>query len=81
VTLNGITVGRWTHVGLSGENKPGRIIKVKMQIDDEYMKSIPVDSLAVITAGNLLGAKYINYQEGGKAADRRQRRRSYPART
>jgi phospholipid/cholesterol/gamma-HCH transport system substrate-binding protein len=64
VTLNGITVGKVTHVDLSGENKPGRIIKVKMQIEDEYMKSIPVDSLAVITAGNLLGAKYINIKKG-----------------
>lgn len=64
VTLNGITIGKVTHVDLSGENKPGRIIKVKMQIEDEYMKSIPVDSLAVITAGNLLGAKYINIKKG-----------------
>ncbi len=64
VTLNGITVGKVTHVGLSGSSQPGKIIRVKMQIDDEYMKSIPVDSLAVITAGNLLGAKYINIKKG-----------------
>jgi phospholipid/cholesterol/gamma-HCH transport system substrate-binding protein len=64
VTLNGITIGKVTHVDLSGSNKPGRIIKVKMQIEDQYLQAIPVDSLAVITAGNLLGAKYINIKKG-----------------
>lgn len=64
VTLNGITVGKVTHVGLSGSNQPGKIIKVTMQIQDDYMKSIPVDSQAVITAGNLLGTKYINIKKG-----------------
>jgi phospholipid/cholesterol/gamma-HCH transport system substrate-binding protein len=64
VTLNGITVGKVTKVGLSGSGQPGRIIKVTMQIEDQYLQSIPVDSLAVITAGNLLGAKYINIKKG-----------------
>jgi ABC-type transporter Mla subunit MlaD len=43
VTLNGITVGKVTHVDLSGSSQPGRIIKVKMEIEDQYLKSIPVD--------------------------------------
>lgn len=64
VTLNGITVGKVTHVDLSGSSQPGRIIKVKMQIEDQYMKAIPVDSIAIITAGNLLGTKYINIKKG-----------------
>lgn len=66
VTLNGITVGKVTSVGLSGSNQPGRIIKVKMQIEDQYLSAIPVDSQAVITAGNLLGSKYINIKKGSK---------------
>jgi phospholipid/cholesterol/gamma-HCH transport system substrate-binding protein len=64
VTLNGITVGKVTHVDLSGSSQPGKIVKVTMQIEDQYLKSIPTDSLAVITAGNLLGAKYINIKKG-----------------
>ncbi len=64
VTLNGITVGKVTHVDLSGSSKPGKIIKVTLQIQDDYLKSIPVDSQAVITAGNLLGSKYINIKKG-----------------
>lgn len=64
VTLNGITIGKVTHVGLSGSNQPGRIIKVTMQIEDRYLSSIPADSQAIITAGNLLGTKYINIKKG-----------------
>jgi phospholipid/cholesterol/gamma-HCH transport system substrate-binding protein len=64
VTLNGIVVGKVTDVGLSGSSQPGKIIKVKMQIEDRYMRSIPVDSHAEITAGNLLGTKYINIKKG-----------------
>ena len=67
VTLNGITVGKVTHVDLSGSSQPGKIIKVRMQIEDDYMGAIPVDSLAVITAGNLLGTKYINIKKGKSA--------------
>jgi phospholipid/cholesterol/gamma-HCH transport system substrate-binding protein len=64
VTLNGITIGKVTKVGLSGMNQPGKIIKVTMQVEEKYLPSIPVDSQAVITAGNLLGAKYINIKKG-----------------
>src|ERR1700691_3552076 len=41
VTLNGITIGKVSKVGLSGSSQPGRIIKVTMLIQDEYLKSIP----------------------------------------
>jgi len=64
VTLNGITVGKVTHVALSGSSQPGRIIRVTMQVEDRYLSSMPVDSQAVITAGNLLGSKYINIKKG-----------------
>lgn len=64
VTLNGITVGKVTRVELSGSSQPGKIIKVTLQIQDDYLKSIPVDSHAEITAGNLLGTKYINIKKG-----------------
>jgi phospholipid/cholesterol/gamma-HCH transport system substrate-binding protein len=64
VTLNGITVGKVTNVGLSGSSEPGKVIKVKMQIEEKYLKEIPIDSHAEITAGNLLGTKYINIKRG-----------------
>jgi len=64
VTLNGITVGKVTKVALSGSSQPGKIIRVTMQIEDQYLKAIPIDSHAEITAGNLLGTKYINIKKG-----------------
>jgi phospholipid/cholesterol/gamma-HCH transport system substrate-binding protein len=65
VTLNGINVGKVAHVDLSGSSQPGKVIKVTMEIEDKYLPSIPVDSHAEITAGNLLGTKYINIKKGG----------------
>src|SRR5450631_2109580 len=64
VTLNGITVGKVTKVDLSGSNQPGKIIRVKMQVEDQYLGAIPTDSQCFITAGNLLGTKYINIKKG-----------------
>jgi phospholipid/cholesterol/gamma-HCH transport system substrate-binding protein len=64
VMLNGITIGKVTHIDLSGDANPKKIIKIRMQIEDDYMGSVPVDSLAIITAGNLLGTKYINIKKG-----------------
>jgi len=64
VRLNGITVGKVSHVSLSGSAEPDRIIKVTLDVDNRYLPSIPVDSQAGITAENLLGTKYINIKKG-----------------
>ena len=64
VTLNGITVGKVTHVDLSGSSQPGRVIKVTMEIEDEYLNRFRWIRRRVITAGNLLGTKYINIKKG-----------------
>jgi phospholipid/cholesterol/gamma-HCH transport system substrate-binding protein len=67
VRLNGIYVGKVTKVTLSGLSDPGRVVKAEMQVDDEFLPSIPVDSLAKIAAENLLGTKYINIKRGRSA--------------
>jgi phospholipid/cholesterol/gamma-HCH transport system substrate-binding protein len=64
VRVNGITAGRVSHVGLSGSTEPNRVVKVTMQIDNDFLPSIPVDSKAAIAAENLLGTKYINITKG-----------------
>ncbi len=68
VRLNGIDIGRISAVTLSGSNAPNRIVRITMQIDDEFMPSIPADSQATIAAENLLGTKYINIKKGRSAA-------------
>jgi phospholipid/cholesterol/gamma-HCH transport system substrate-binding protein len=67
VRLNGILVGRVLRVGLSGSSDPKRVVKATLQVDDDFLSSIPVDSMAQITAGNLLATKYINITKGRSA--------------
>ncbi|HWZ30199.1 MAG TPA: MlaD family protein [Bryobacteraceae bacterium] len=62
--LNGIVVGKVRKVELSGSNDPQRVIKIDLEIQNKYLSSIPVDSVAQISAGNLLGTKYINITKG-----------------
>ena len=64
VRLNGITAGKVAGVNLSGLNEPNRIVRITMQVDNEFLPLIPVDSLAGIAAENLLGTKYINIKKG-----------------
>ena len=68
VRLNGIVIGKVRKIQLSGSNEPQRIIKVDLEIVAKYMGAIPVDSLAQISAGNLLGTKYINVTKGQETA-------------
>lgn len=68
VRVNGIFVGKVKHVGLSGSTEPRRVVKIEMQIDNDYLPSIPVDSQAQIAAENLLGTKYINIKKGRSPA-------------
>jgi phospholipid/cholesterol/gamma-HCH transport system substrate-binding protein len=64
VRINGILAGKVSRIGLSGETNPQRVIKVEMKIDEDMMKNIPVDSMAAISAENVLGTKFINIKRG-----------------
>ena len=64
VRLNGIDVGRIGSVDLSGSSESNRVVKVTMQVNDDFLPSIPVDSQAGVAAENLLGTKYINIKKG-----------------
>lgn len=64
VRLNGFAVGSVRKVVLSGSDEPKRVIKIDMEIENRYMSAIPVDSLAQVSAGNLLGTKFVNITKG-----------------
>lgn len=66
VRLNGIAIGSIDQVRLSGERKPDRIVEISMLVNHDYLVQIPTDSVAGITASNLLGDKYINITKGMK---------------
>jgi phospholipid/cholesterol/gamma-HCH transport system substrate-binding protein len=64
VRLNGIVIGNVKSVTLSGDKTPGRAIRINMEVYEDMLKSIPVDSQAFISAENLLGTKFINITMG-----------------
>lgn len=64
VRLNGITVGRVAAIRLSGSNEPNRVVRLTLEVNNDFLPSIPVDSQAAIAAENLLGTKYINIKKG-----------------
>lgn len=64
VRLNGVLVGKVTDIGLSGESRPNRVIRVTLEIEDKMLASIPTDSKVSIGAENLLGAKLIAIKKG-----------------
>lgn len=64
VRLNGILIGSIRRVDLSGETSRNRIIRVTMAINEDKMVLIPSDSVAAISAENVLGSKYINIKKG-----------------
>jgi phospholipid/cholesterol/gamma-HCH transport system substrate-binding protein len=64
VRLNGILAGKIKKVQLSGSKEPLRMVEIDMEIDNHFRTEIPEDSLAAISASNLLGDKYINITKG-----------------
>jgi phospholipid/cholesterol/gamma-HCH transport system substrate-binding protein len=64
VRLNGILAGTIKKVQLSGSKDPHRMVELHMQVENRFLAEIPDDSIASISASNLLGDKYINITKG-----------------
>jgi phospholipid/cholesterol/gamma-HCH transport system substrate-binding protein len=64
VRLNGILIGSIRTIELSGDPDPARTVKVTMEVRRRMLPMVPVDSVAEVSAENVLGAKYINVQRG-----------------
>jgi len=64
VRLNGILVGAVQDIRLSGSKDPKRAVEFELSIRSRFMKDIPEDSTAAITAANLLGNKFIDITKG-----------------
>jgi phospholipid/cholesterol/gamma-HCH transport system substrate-binding protein len=67
VRLNGILAGKIKKVQLSGSKDPKRMVEMQMEIDNHFRTEIPDDSVASISASNLLGDKFINITKGNSA--------------
>lgn len=64
VNLDGIPIGKVKAIRLSGSKDPMRLVQIDMQVSRRSLKDIPNDSLASISAANVLGTKYINIKTG-----------------
>jgi phospholipid/cholesterol/gamma-HCH transport system substrate-binding protein len=68
VNLNGIQIGKVKNIVLSGNKAPERIVRIEMEVPEKFLGSIPTDSVASISAANVLGTKFINIKEGKSGA-------------
>jgi phospholipid/cholesterol/gamma-HCH transport system substrate-binding protein len=64
VRLNGFPVGYLDGLKLTQSSDPNRAVEFDMRVDPKYLPDIPTDSVAGITAANLLGDKFINITKG-----------------
>jgi len=67
VRLNGILVGYLDKVVLTSSTDPKKAVRFDMKLPYRYLSEIPVDSVAGITAANVLGDKFINITKGTSA--------------
>src|SRR5215467_13034298 len=64
VRLNGITIGYVDKPRLSNLHDPKRSVQFDLRVRPEFLREIPIDSVAGIAAANLLGDKFINITKG-----------------
>ena len=64
VRVNGVDVGRVQKVALSGSNDPYRVILLAMEIDEEHLPDIPVDSYLQVSTDNVVGDKFVDITRG-----------------
>jgi phospholipid/cholesterol/gamma-HCH transport system substrate-binding protein len=64
VLLNGIPIGKINEISLSGDRTRGKAVRIEMEVQNEMLKHIPVDSQAGLSSENLLGAKLLNIRRG-----------------
>ncbi len=64
VRLNGFTIGYLDHVELTNSRNPSNAVRFDMRVKPQYLADIPVDSVAEISAANLLGDKFLNIMRG-----------------
>lgn len=67
VRLNGLLVGNVASVDFSGDARPGRFIRVEMNIFERYVHLIPDDSKVSVGSENLLGSRLIDIAKGSSS--------------
>ena len=64
VRLNGFSIGTLDKIELTRSSEPKRSVEFVMKVRENFLLQIPVDSVAGISAANLLDDKFINITKG-----------------
>jgi phospholipid/cholesterol/gamma-HCH transport system substrate-binding protein len=64
VRLNGFTIGSLQRIQLTTSSDPKKTVQFVMQVQAKFLPQIPIDSVAGISAANLLGDKFVNITKG-----------------
>src|SRR5664279_2831126 len=64
VRLNGFSIGTLDKIELITSGDPKKTVGFMMKVQEKFLQQIPVDSVAGISAANLLGDKFINITKG-----------------
>jgi phospholipid/cholesterol/gamma-HCH transport system substrate-binding protein len=67
VRYNGVRAGTVTQIALSGLKDPQKVVRIDMSIMNQFLKSIPEDSTALVSAETVLGDKFVDVNEGHSA--------------
>jgi phospholipid/cholesterol/gamma-HCH transport system substrate-binding protein len=68
VRFNGVRVGRVGGVRLVAPGDPKRVIELEVEIEDRFLAQMPEDSVAAVSADNLLAEKIIAIR-GGRSSN------------
>jgi len=60
VRVNGVDVGKVKSISFSGSSQPGRVVRVTLTVEREYLPSIPADAFAQINSDTAVGDKFVD---------------------
>lgn len=66
VSVNGIEAGNVLKVEFAPGTDPKRFVRVEMRVYEDFLPSIPEDSIAVVTSENVLSGRFVNIRKGTK---------------
>ena len=67
VRLNGIRIGKVQRVRLTGSREPLRAVEITLSVEKRFLDYLKEDSIAEVSAENLLGDKLIDITQGKSA--------------
>ncbi|MFN7994301.1 MAG: MlaD family protein [Bryobacteraceae bacterium] len=64
VELNGVAIGQVVSLQLTKSPDPNRVVEVRMKVQQDFLPSIPDDSLTSLDSATMLGDQYVAISSG-----------------